>query len=59
MIVTLEHLAHVESLIFVHLRLHDVLHDARVEVLAGLFGGQVVLLGVVEQGLAAVILIKW
>lgn len=54
-IVTLQYLAYVKSVVLLHLLLHQVFHNARIEGLAGLFTGHVVLLRVVKHGLAALV----
>ena len=55
-VAVVENFGGVERLVLLHLALHYVLHYARVPVLTSLLVGQVVLLGVVEQGLAGLIL---
>lgn len=57
-VAVVEDLGGVEGLVLLHLPLHDVLHYARVPVLASLLVGQVVLLWVVEEGFAGLILLR-
>lgn len=55
-VVAVQNLVHVERLVFLHLLLHQVLHDPRVEVVACLLVWNVVLLRVVEKSFAVLIL---
>ena len=56
-VVPIEELAGIEGLVLLHFLFHQVLHDARVEVVAGLLVGHVVFLRVVKQRLAALVLV--
>ena len=51
-VVTFEHLGYVEGIILLHLLLHKVLHDAGIEVVAGLLTRLMSILRVVQQCLA-------
>lgn len=53
-----QNLVDVKRLVLLHLLLHEVLHDARVEVLAGLLVRDVVLLRVVQQRFAVLVLVE-
>ena len=59
MIVALEDLACVESIILLHLLLHQMFHDARVPILAGCLIGCMLILRVVEQCFTTLVFVEW
>ena len=58
MVISIQDFVDVESLVLLHLLFHQVLHDAGVEVLAGLFVRDMVLLWIVKKGFAVLVLIE-
>ena len=58
MVISIQNFVDVEGLVLLHLLFHQVLHDARVEVLAGLLVRDMVLLWVVKQSLTVLVLIE-
>ncbi len=59
MIVALEDLARVESVILLHLLLHQVFHDTRVPILAGCLIRCMLVFRVVEQSFTALVFVEW
>ena len=57
-VIAIQNLIHVKGLVFLHLLLHQVFHDSRVKVLAGLLVRNVVLLRVVEESFAVLVFLK-